>query len=139
MMFSVILSGAFLDCDAGFPIRCRFDGKLFNLRRLQANSKVQTDVLDKLFYVDDLTENAKTETNIQVCVDRKQRCKAYTLLNLAQPCYKISGLPKSFFYGELKEGKRFQDGQKKRYKDTLKASLKDFNIPTESLEEAAQD
>ena len=30
-------------------------------------------------------------------------------------------------------------GQKKRYKDTLKASLKDFNIPTESWEQTAQD
>ena len=30
-------------------------------------------------------------------------------------------------------------GQKKRYKDTLKASFKEFNIPTESLEQAAQD
>ena len=29
--------------------------------------------------------------------------------------------------------------EKKRYKDTLKASLKDFNIPTESWEQAAQD
>ena len=29
--------------------------------------------------------------------------------------------------------------QKKRYKDTLKASLKDFNIPTESWEQIAQD
>ena len=40
---------------------------------------------------------------------------------------------------ELREGKRSQGGQKKRYKDTLKASLKDFNIPTESWEQAAQD
>ena len=34
------------------------------------------------------------------------------------------------------EGKRSQGGQKKRYKDTLKASLKDFNIPTESWEQS---
>ena len=33
-------------------------------------------------------------------------------------------LPKKVFYGELQEGKRSQGGQKKRYKDTLKASLK---------------
>ena len=33
-------------------------------------------------------------------------------------------------YGELQVGKRSHGGQKKRYKDTLKASLKDFNIPT---------
>ena len=32
-------------------------------------------------------------------------------------------------------GKRSHGGQKKRYKDTLKASLKDFNIPTESWEQ----
>ena len=38
-------------------------------------------------------------------------------------------LPKKVFYGELQEGKRSQGGQKKRYKDTIKASLKDFDIP----------
>ena len=48
-------------------------------------------------------------------------------------------LPKKVLYGELQEGKRSQGGQKKRYKDTLKASLKDFNIPTESWEQVAQD
>ena len=50
----------FQDCDAGFPIKYRFDGKLFNLKRIQARSNVQTDVLDKLIYADDLAENAKT-------------------------------------------------------------------------------
>ena len=49
----------FQDCDAGFPIRYRFDGKLFSLKRLQAKSKVHTDVLDKLFYIVDMAENTK--------------------------------------------------------------------------------
>ena len=35
--------------------------------------------------------------------------------------------------------KRSHDGQKKRYKDTLKASLKDLNITTKSWEQIAQD
>ena len=50
-------------------------------------------------------------------------------------------LPKKILYGELQIGKRSHGGQKKRYKDTLKASLKDFNIRTESWEqiEIAQD
>ena len=49
-------------------------------------------------------------------------------------------LPKKVLYGELQERKRSQGGhQKKRYKDTLKTSLKDFNIPTEAWEQAAQD
>ena len=44
-------------------------------------------------------------------------------------------LPKKVFYGELQEGKRSQCGQKKRYKDTLKTSLKDFDIPIGSWEQ----
>ena len=47
-------------------------------------------------------------------------------------------LPKKILYGELQVGKRFHGDQKKRYKDTLKASLKDFNIPIESWEQTAQ-
>ena len=47
-------------------------------------------------------------------------------------------LPKKILYGEPQVGKR-SHGQKKRYKNTLKASLKDFNIPTESWEQIAQD
>ena len=43
-------------------------------------------------------------------------------------------LPKRLFYGELTEGKRSQGGQKKRYKDTLKVSLKSFNISPNTWE-----
>ena len=42
-------------------------------------------------------------------------------------------------YGELQLGKRSYGGQKKRYKDTLKAFLKDFNIPTDTCEQITQD
>ena len=35
-------------------------------------------------------------------------------------------LPKKILYGELQVEKRSRGGQKKRYKDTLKASLKTF-------------
>ena len=41
-------------------------------------------------------------------------------------------LPKKIFYGVLQEGKRSQGAQKKRNKDTLKASLSDFDIPIRS-------
>ena len=61
-LFSVMLSAMLTDAFRKVmlvSIRYRFDGKLFNLRRLQAKSKVPTNVLDKLLYADDLTENAK--------------------------------------------------------------------------------
>ena len=73
MMFAAMLTDAFQDVDAGFPIRYRFDGKLLNLRRLQAKSKVQTDVVNNLFYADDLAENAKSEVNMQGAVDRMSK------------------------------------------------------------------
>ena len=65
MIFSAMLTGAFQDCDVGFPIKYHFDGKLFNLRRLQAKSKVQTDVLDELLYAHGMKKNASTERKMQ--------------------------------------------------------------------------
>ena len=48
-------------------------------------------------------------------------------------------LPKKVFYGDIQEGKRSQGGQKKRYKDTFKASLKDFDIAIGPSEKSAQE
>ena len=50
MKFSVMLMDAFQDCDTGFPIRHRFDGKLFNPRWRHVETKLQTDVIGELFY-----------------------------------------------------------------------------------------
>ena len=61
MMLSAMLTDAFQDGDNGIPIRYRFDGKLFNLRRLQAKSTVQTEVLDTFFFADDMAKCASTE------------------------------------------------------------------------------
>ena len=38
MMFSAMLTATFQDGDNGIPVRYRFDGKLFNLRRLRVKS-----------------------------------------------------------------------------------------------------
>ena len=57
---SAMLMDAFQDSDTGFPIRHRFDGNIFNFRRLQTKTKVQTDVLDELLYADDMDKNASS-------------------------------------------------------------------------------
>ena len=59
MMFSA--TDAFQDGDNGIPFRYHFDGKLFNLKTLQAKSKVQTEVLDEFHFVDDMAQGAPTE------------------------------------------------------------------------------
>ena len=61
MKFSAMFTNTFQDGDNGIPIRYRFDGKLFNLRRLQAKSKVQTEVLDEVLFADDMAKGAHTE------------------------------------------------------------------------------
>lgn len=48
-------------------------------------------------------------------------------------------LPKQLLYGELSSGKRSAGGQRKRYKDTLKSSLKKLKIDTGNWECQAMD
>ena len=80
MMFSAMLTDAFQDDDNGIPIRCRFDGKLFNLRRLQAKSKVQAEVLDEFLFADNMAKGAPTEEKMQKGVDQvSDSCDSYDL------------------------------------------------------------
>ena len=65
-----MLMDAFQDSDTDFPIRYRFDGNIFNLRRLQAKTKFQTGVLDELLYAADMDKNANSETKMQRAMDR---------------------------------------------------------------------
>ena len=70
MLFSAMLTAAFQDGDNGIPIRYRFDGKLFNLRRLQAKFKMQTEVLDEFLFADDMANGAPTEGKMQKGADQ---------------------------------------------------------------------
>ena len=65
MMFSVMLTDAFQDGDNSLRIRYRFDGKLLNLRRLEAKSKVQTEVLEEFLFADDMAKGAPIEEKMQ--------------------------------------------------------------------------
>ena len=57
-----------------------FDRKLFNLRRLQAKSKVQTKVLDEFLFADVMVKGAPTEEKMQKGVDQvSDSCDSYDL------------------------------------------------------------
>ena len=62
-----MLTVAFQGEGNGIPITYRFDGKLFNLSKLQAKSKVQTSVLDEFPFADDTAKGALTEEKMQMC------------------------------------------------------------------------
>ena len=80
MMFSAMLTDAFQDRDNGILIRYRIDGKLFNLRRLQAKSKMQTEVLDEFLCAVDIAKGAPTEEKMQKGVDQVfDSCDSYDL------------------------------------------------------------
>ena len=75
-----MLRNAFQDVGNGIPNRYRFDGELFNLRRLQAKSKVQTEVLDEFLFADDMAKGAPTEEKMQKGVAQvSDSCDSYDL------------------------------------------------------------
>ena len=57
-------AAAFQGGDNGLPIKYRFDWKLFNLSRLQAKSKVQTEVLNEFLFDDHMTDAKRCRSNI---------------------------------------------------------------------------
>ena len=70
LMFSAMLTDAFRDGDVGFDVRYRTDGKLFNLRRLQAKTKVKSSTIRDFLFADDCALNAATEADMQQSVNQ---------------------------------------------------------------------
>ena len=69
MVFSAMLSDAFREGDIGVSFRYRTDGSLFNLRRLQAKTKVREDTARNFLFADDCALNASTESDMQESMD----------------------------------------------------------------------
>ena len=80
MMFFTMLMDAFQDSDTGLPIRHRFYGNIFSLRRLRAKTKVQTDALDELLYADDMDKNASSEAKMQRAMDQVSQTSQITMI-----------------------------------------------------------
>ena len=80
LVFSAMLTDAFQYSDVGISIRYRYDGSLFNLRRLQAKTKVSKDKINDLLFADDCALNATSEEGMQNSVDKfSDACKNFGL------------------------------------------------------------
>ena len=64
-----MLTDAFQEANPGMNIRYRIDRRLFNLRRLQAKTKVHVDKLRDFLFADDSTLNAVSAKDMQHSMD----------------------------------------------------------------------
>ena len=62
--------GAFDGSDNGIDIWHHNDSSVFNLRRLQAKTKLKTDIVLEFLFADDCAPNATTKANMQNSVDK---------------------------------------------------------------------
>ena len=70
MVFAAMLTDAFQNYEDGIPLRYRTDERIFNLRRLQAITKVKETVIRDFLFADDCALNASTEEKMQHELDR---------------------------------------------------------------------
>ena len=69
IFFSMLLQYAFVDCTEGIYIRTRADGKLFNIARLHARTKVREVLIQEMLFADDAALVSHTEAGLQRLVD----------------------------------------------------------------------
>ena len=80
MMFSAMLTDAFREANPSMDIRYRTDGRLFNLRRLQAKTKVHVDKLRDFLFADDCALNAGSAEDMLCSMDLfSNACSSFVL------------------------------------------------------------
>ena len=65
IMFSAMLHNAFSKDSIGIGFNYRFDGSIFNLRRLQAKTKISEEIVRDFIFVDDCDLAAGSQANLQ--------------------------------------------------------------------------
>ena len=80
IFFSMLLSYAFKGTEDDIHLYTRSDGKLFNMRRLQAKSKRRKISIKELLFADDAALVAHSESKLQALIDRLQdACEKFSL------------------------------------------------------------
>ena len=80
IFFSLLLSYAFRSSSDGVYIHTRHDGKLYNLARLKAKTKVTRVLIRELLFADDAALASHTHDGLQRLLDRfSKACKEFAL------------------------------------------------------------
>ena len=80
IFFGLLLKHAFDTTTEGIYLRTRSDGRLFNLARLRAKTKVRDVLIRDMLFADDAAVVAHTEDELQALIDCfSQACKHFGL------------------------------------------------------------
>ena len=80
IFFALLLRHAFGTAQEGIYLRTRSDGRLFNLARLKARTKVRETIIRDVLFADDAAVATHTERELQLLMDRfSQACKDFGL------------------------------------------------------------
>ena len=80
IFFSMVLKHAFGTSTEGVYLHTRSDGRLFNLARLRAKTKIREVLIRDLLFADDAAVTSHTEQDLQCLTDRlSQVCKDFGL------------------------------------------------------------
>ena len=80
IFFSMLLHYAFAGCEEGIYIRSRTDGKLLNIARLHAKTKVYELLIRELLFADDAALTSHSQEGLQRLVDKlSHACKEFGL------------------------------------------------------------
>ena len=70
IFFSMLLNFAFHHSDEGVHLHTRSEGKLFNLTRLKAKTKVRTVLIKEMLFADDAALTSHTEEGLQQLISK---------------------------------------------------------------------
>lgn len=81
IFFALLLKHAFGTANEGVYLRTRSDGRLFNLSRLKAETKVRQAIIRDMLFADDAAISTHSEQELQALMDRlSAACKDFGLI-----------------------------------------------------------
>ncbi|KAI8491983.1 hypothetical protein Bbelb_303560 [Branchiostoma belcheri] len=137
IFFAVMQKCAFGSSTEGVYLHKRSDGKLFNLSRLKAKTKIREVLITDLLFADDAALAAHTENKLQILLDELPCARSTVTNNLSleaelkgrigRAATTFARLQKRVWDGNVANGTRARGRPHLRYKDAIKRDMKDLD------------